>query len=140
MLNTADTPYHRQRAFLTAALLAVIVFSFCSKLDTLNRQSAGTRGRAAAQDQNAQTGEYFAWEKTFEVPAKPRYKQVKKNYTMDKEICRNVIQVLADAARSSQEATYSEFECWPASMNPNEYYQKYSIQSDEPSDVVFPTK
>jgi hypothetical protein len=65
---------------------------------------------------------------------------VKKNYRMDKEICRNVIQVLADAARSPQVTTYAEFECWPASMNPTEYYRKYSNQSDEPSEVVLPTK
>lgn len=120
--------------------VVAIAFAFCAKQQSVNPRRTDALPHASIESRASQTDEYFAWEKTFDDASRPHYKQVKKNYKMDKEICRNVIQVLADAARSPQVATYSEFECWPASMNPNEYYRKYSTQSDEPSNVVFPSK
>jgi len=83
-----------------------------------------------------QAGEYFAWEKT----ADSRYKQVKKNYFMDEQICSNVIRVLNEMSTTQapsnwvlSHTTNSTFECWPASVNPSDFYGKYSGDSDQPN-------
>jgi hypothetical protein len=73
---------------------------------------------------SAPADEYFAWEK---LPP-GHFKQVKKDYFMNKELCRNVIDVLNNMStrqpRSNwilSHTTDSTFECWPASMNPIDY-------------------
>ena len=90
----------------------------------------------SAKEPNSQQGEYFAWEKTPDA----RYKQVKKNYFMNAEPCNNVIGVLNEASRDRprsdwvlSQTTDSTFECWPASVDPNDYYRKYSGYSDQPA-------
>jgi hypothetical protein len=80
--------------------------------------------------------EYFAWEK---LPS-GHFKQLKKDYFMNRELCRNVIDVLNEEStqrpRSNwilSQTTDSTFECWPAAVNPNEYQKQYSIHSDSPA-------
>lgn len=82
---------------------------------------------------------YFAWEKL----SSGKYRHVKKNYFMNKDLCRNVINVLN--AMSTQQprskwvlsqTTDSSFECWPEKLNPNEYYRIGSVYSDLPQEVL----
>ena len=83
-----------------------------------------------------QGGEYFAWEKT----ADSRYKKVNKNYFMDEQICSNVIGVLNEMSTAQtpsnwvlSHTTNLTFECWPASVDPNDFYRKHSGYSDQPN-------
>lgn len=87
--------------------------------------------------------EVFAWERT----PQGHYKQVKKNYYMDDKLCENVIDVLNDMSTTKprsnwilSQTTDSTFECWPARIDPNQYYRKYSGQSDQPNSSEDPAR
>jgi hypothetical protein len=120
-----------RRAGLLALFMAIQTSGAC-KNHSVRQPSSG---RPATQ-----TDEYFAWEK---LPS-GTFKQVRKDYFMDKAICRTVIGVLNDMSTQRprtnwilSQTTDSTFECWPASTDPSEYYKKYSIHSDSPA-VVSP--
>jgi hypothetical protein len=121
-----------------------VLLAFCSQPQPQPQPTSHSPTRPSSvvpangeQSQASETGEYLAWEKVFDDAGNFRYKQVRKNYFLNRDLCRNVISVLAETSHHS--ATYSEFECWPASTNPNEYYEKYSVHSDVPDPVILPT-
>lgn len=118
-----------RRAALLVVLVALETISACKKESA--RQPASVRPSTL-------TAEYFAWEKT----PSGHFKQVKKDYFMNKKICRNVIDVLngmsTQQPRSNwilSHTTDSSFECWPAFVDPNDYYKQYSIHSDSPAEM-----
>ena len=111
---------------LCVLLLALVLFQNRATLvRTFSAREASKRER-----------EYFTWEKT----PQGSYKQVKKNYFMNEQLCNNVIGVLNDMSTKSPSSnwalsgtTNSTFECWPASIDPNSYFNKYSVHSDQPA-------
>lgn len=110
------------------AISAVAVVVVIRPVDLLRPSGKQVRNRE---------GEFYAWEKT----PQGQYKQVKKNYFMDEPLCNNVIGVLNNMSTKKppsnsvlSQTTDSAFECWPVSIDPNEYYRKYSVHSDQPTD------
>jgi hypothetical protein len=94
------------------------------------------RNAVSRQEEAEKKAEFFAWEKT----AQGEYKQVKKNYYMNEEICHNVIDVLNEMSTQKPRSNWilshttdSTFECRPARIYPKPYQQKYSTYSDQPS-------
>jgi hypothetical protein len=85
---------------------------------------------------SAPEDEYLAWEK---LPS-GEFKQVKKDYFLNKELCLNVVSVLNDMStqrpRSNwvlSHTTDSTFECWPARVDPQEFTKHNSTHSDSPA-------
>ena len=116
---------------IVGSLIAILVVCCFDAEHTSKKPSTSAGQRSGKRD-----GEFFAWEKT----PQGQYKQVKKNYFMNEELCKNVINVLNDMSTKEPRSkwilshqTNSTFECWPASVNPNEYYRKYSVYSDQPT-------
>jgi len=77
--------------------------------------------------------EYYAWERT----PQGQYKQVRKNYFMSEELCKNVINVLNEMSTMQPHSNYtlshttdSTFECWPADAPPSPRLHEFSIHSD----------
>ena len=111
---------------LVVLLLAIVLFQNRTAIvGVLSRKYIGNRQE-----------EYFAWERTPQA----RYKQVKKNYFMDEQLCNNVISVLNGMSTKNPSSdwvlshtTNSTFECWPAPVDPNSYYGEYSVHSDQPT-------
>lgn len=118
------------KPFLLSLLIAAATICGCQKGPARNAVSA------------AAPGGYFAWEKL----QSGEYKQVKKNYFMNKDLCRNVISVLNEQSTQQPRSNWvlshttdSSFECWPESLNPNECYsknRKNSVHSGLPADVL----
>jgi TPR repeat protein len=85
--------------------------------------------------------EFYAWEKT----ADGAYKQVKKDYPMDEQVCKNVIDVLNAMSLKQPQSNWivanttdSTFECRPAGVNPNgrsDTQAEISEYSDNPPPV-----
>jgi hypothetical protein len=80
--------------------------------------------------------EFRAWEIT---PLGP-YKQVKKSYFLNEDLCKNVINVLNEMSTKEPRSnwilshtTASTFECLPATVTPRGASQNMSDFSDEPS-------
>jgi len=86
---------------------------------------------AKGQEGNPDFLEYYAWEE-IERGKSPgqrgTFKQVKKNYFMTTRLCGNVVLVLNDPKHSNG----SDFECFPAHIDPNEYFKQHSAVSDIP--------
>jgi hypothetical protein len=77
--------------------------------------------------------EYYAWEETDLGRTRQHrgvFKQVRKNYPMNNRACNSVATVLSEMPHVS---TGNEFFCFPAHINPNEYYNRYSSVSDLPN-------
>ena len=123
-----------RRTALLVVMVALVPLGSCMN-ETARKPSSSVQPSAPAD-------EYFAWEK---LPS-GHFKQFKKDYFMDKQLCRNVIDVLNDMSTQQPRSnwilshtTASTFECWPASVNPSDYYKKNSVYGDSPA-VTSPVK
>jgi hypothetical protein len=124
-----------RKTMLLTVFVALAAISGC-------KNEPARRPASPIQPSGPRSDEYYVWEKT----SSKQFKQVKKDYFLNKELCRNVIDVLNNMStqqpRSSwalSHTTDSTFECWPASVDPNDYYKKNSTYSDSPA-VTSPAK
>src|SRR5687767_5983201 len=105
-----------------------------SEYQELKSQQTGVRKPRYAEghEGNPDLLEYHAWEE-IEPGSTPgqrgTFKQVKKNYLMTSDICGNVVRVLNNPRSSNG----SYFQCFPAHIDPNEYYRAHSASSDIPN-------
>ena len=72
--------------------------------------------------------EYYAWEEIETIHPPRVFKQVKKSYYLTFQLCLNVISAL----NSKLYKKGSSYTCFPTNTDPNEFYKRYSNDSDFP--------
>jgi hypothetical protein len=119
--NSITTSYTPQGngGIMSNYKIAWLLISLSACFVLFQNRTVLATGPVRKESHNA--AEYYAWEKT----PQGIYKQVKKSYFMDKELCDNVINVLNDMSTKEppsnwvlSHTTDSTFECLPASVNP----------------------
>jgi hypothetical protein len=111
----------------------VISESEYQKLKGSQESGFGKPRYLGGMEGNNELLEYYAWEETDVGRTRQHrgvFKQVKKTYPMDNKACTSVATVLSEMRQYS---TGNEFFCFPAHIDPNEYYNHYSAVSDLPN-------
>jgi hypothetical protein len=102
------------------------------KLKTSQESGFNKPRYLGGMDGNNEFLEYYAWEETKAGRTREHrgfFKQVKKIYPMNNKACTSVVTVLSEMP---QFTTGNDFYCFPAHINPNEYFSHYSAMSDLP--------
>jgi hypothetical protein len=111
----------------------IITESEYQKLKTSQESGFNKPRYLKGMEGNNEFLEYYAWEETDLGRTRQHrgfFKQVKKSYPMDNKGCTSVATVLSEMPQFS---TGNDFYCFPAHVNPNEYFNHYSAMSDLPN-------
>ena len=128
---------------IVIAFLLLVLCAGCDKLgfriiseseyqELKKSQQAGSNKPRYAKGMqgNNEFLEYYAWEEIDPTPKRRGiFKQVKKIYFMTNQVCSSVVSVL----NRPQLSNGSDYYCFPAHIDPNEYYKRYSANSDLPN-------